>query len=162
MDVTALREPELVRLGREVHINVLLAAGRAHDAVDEICARGGVTHAQYVALWSLCLSERATDGLTIGELGNELLNRSADTTRLVDRMVKAGLVERLDHPTDRRSVLVRATADGRRAFDTVTPLLQAYHADQWSALTIDELHTLDRLLDKALRDRAAAGPLGRT
>jgi hypothetical protein len=55
------------------------------------------------------------------------LNRASDTTRLVDRLERAGLAERLPHPADRRSMLVRATAEGRRVYAAVTPKLQRFH-----------------------------------
>ncbi len=167
MDVWALREPFPVRLGRSAHLNVLLAANRANEEVDRICADAGITHAQYVALWTLCLGERSDTGMPVGELADGLINRASDATRLVDRMVRSGLVERLAHPDDRRSVLVRATADGRAAFEAVTPRLQEYHRRQWSALTTDELKTLDQLLARALwadgatdRDRADERDVG--
>ncbi|MEZ5295760.1 MAG: MarR family transcriptional regulator [Ilumatobacteraceae bacterium] len=138
-----------------MHLNVLLAANRANEAVDRICADAGITHAQYVALWNLCLGDHADTGLPVGELADGLINRAADATRLVDRMVRAGLAERLANPDDRRSVLVRATADGRAAFEAATPELQCFHQQQWAALTDDELRTLDRLLARALWADAA-------
>lgn len=152
METAAMREPAAVRLGRNVHLNVQIAAARAREAADTICGRAGITQQQYTALWNLCLGERSADGLPIGELADGLINRAADTTRLVDRMVAAGLVERLPHPTDRRSVLVRATESGRQAFAAVTPELQAYHRHEWSPLDADEVRTLDRLLQRALWD----------
>ena len=65
-------------------------------------------------------------------------------------MERAGLAERLPNPNDRRSVLVRATAAGRRVFAAVTPKLQEFHRRQWSGLTSAEVDTLHDLLAKAL------------
>jgi DNA-binding MarR family transcriptional regulator len=78
------------------------------------------------------------------------LNRASDSTRLIDRLERAGLAERLPNPSDRRSVLVRATARGRRVFAKVTPRLQEYHRHQWSNLSAAEVDTLNRLLAQAL------------
>lgn len=145
-----VREPRAVRVGRDVHVNVLLLANRGLDALDGICQAHGITHQQYVALWTLCLADGAEAGLPMGAVADGLLNRASDTTRLIDRLAKAGLAERLPNPTDRRGVLVRATADGRRVFAAVTPKLQAFHRQQWSNLSSDELDTLQGLLAKAL------------
>jgi DNA-binding MarR family transcriptional regulator len=144
------REPKAVRVGRDVHVNTLLLANRGLDALDAICQEQGITHAQYVALWTLCLVEDPDAGLPIGSVTDGLLNRASDTTRLIDRMERAGLVERLPNPADRRSVLVRATTAGRRAFAAVTPKLQAFHQRQWSNLSAAEVDTLNALLAKAL------------
>lgn len=149
-------EPRAVRLGRDVHLNVLLLANRSLASVEEICHGEGITHAQYIALWTLCLSEQAEDGLPIGDVADGLLNRAADVTRLVDRLERADLVERLANPADRRSVLVRATAEGRRVFAAVTPKLQDHHRQQWSNLTAHELRELNLLLRKALWGSTAA------
>ena len=118
--------------------------------LDEICQAAGITHQQYVALWTLCLTDDPDAGLPIGAVADGLLNRASDTTRLIDRLEKAGLAERLVNPSDRRSVLVRATPAGHRAFAAVTPKLQEFHRLQWSNLSAAEVDTLHGLLAKAL------------
>jgi DNA-binding MarR family transcriptional regulator len=143
-------EPRAVRLGRDVHLNLLLLANRNLDALDEICKAGGITHQQYVGLWTLCLSEGASSGLPVGSVADGLLNRASDTTRLIDRLERNGLAERLTNPSDGRGVLVRATQKGMRVFATVTPRLQEFHRKQWSNLSATETETLDKLLAKAL------------
>jgi DNA-binding MarR family transcriptional regulator len=143
-------EPAGVRLARNVHLNVLLLANRALERLSEICKAAGITHAQYVALWVLCLADDPDAGLPIGSVADGLLNRASDTTRLVDRMERAGLVERIRNPEDRRGVLVRATADGRAAFARVTPEIQAFHREQWAHLSKAELRELDELTHRAL------------
>ena len=145
-----VREPAAVRRGRDVHINVLLLANRSLDQLEEICHADGITHQQYVALWTLCLADDPEAGRPIGAVADGLLNRAADTTRLIDRLEKAGLAERLPNPADRRSVLVRATVDGNRVFAAVTPKLQEFHRRQWSNLSSDEVEVLHGLLAKAL------------
>ena len=148
--MTAAREPRAVRVARDVHLNVLLLANRALERLEEICRGEGITHAQYVALWTLCLADDPDTGIPVGAVADGLLNRAADATRLLDRLERAGLVERLRNPNDRRGVLVRATAEGRARFEAVTPRIQAYHATQWSNLTADELREFGRLAGKAV------------
>ncbi|QXC59664.1 MarR family transcriptional regulator [Aquihabitans sp. G128] len=146
----ARKESKAVRLGRDVHVNVLLLANRSTEQLDEICRGFDLTHAQYVALWVLCLAEDPEAGLPVGAVADGLLNRASDATRLIDRLEKAGLAERLPNPSDRRGVLVRATAAGIERFDEVTQELQAFHRRQWSNLDATEVGELDRLLKKAL------------
>ncbi|MGH9113873.1 MAG: MarR family winged helix-turn-helix transcriptional regulator [Acidimicrobiales bacterium] len=150
------REPTDVRLARETHVNVLVAANRFSDEMERRCREGGVTHAQYVALWVLCLAEGADDGLPMGAIADGLLNRAPDTTRLVDRLEQAGLAERYHSPQDRRVVLVRATAAGHQLFAVLTARVKEFHRSQWAALTRGELEQLDALLAKALWGTPAA------
>lgn len=143
-------EDREVALGRSVHVNVLLLADRNLDALEAICLEEGITRQQYVALWAMCLAEDPRSGVPFGAIADGLLNRASDVSRLVDRLERAGCAERVANPADRRSVLVRATPEGRRVFAVVTPRLQEFHRHQWSHLTAAEVRTLDRLLAKAL------------
>ncbi len=64
---------------------------------------------------------RAPDGhLTMTRLASEVSLTSGGITRLVDRMVAAGYVERLSCPTDRRSVFVVLTPAGTRKLEEAT------------------------------------------
>ena len=137
-------------MARDVHINVLLLANRSLEQLEEICRTDGITHSQYVALWTLCLADDPDAGVPLGSVADGLLNRASDTTRLIDRLERAGLAERLPNPADRRGVLVRATDDGRRRFAVLTPRIQEFHARQWSNLSRREVEDLRKLLAKAL------------
>ena len=146
----AAGETRRVAQARDVHLNLLLLAGRALDTLEDLCRAEGITHAQYVVLWTLCLTDDPDAGLPVGAVADGLLNRASDATRLVDRLEKAGLVERMRNPEDRRGVLVRPTAEGREVFERVTPKVQAFHEHQWDALTAAETRQLHELLAKAL------------
>ncbi len=144
------REPRAVVRGRNVHVNVLLLANRNIAEIEEICREVGLTHAQYVALFVLCLSDEGGHGLPIGAVADGLLTRASDTTRLVDRLERSGLAERVPNPNDRRGVLVRVTEKGRALFEQVTPAIQAMHRRQWRHLSTAELAQFEVLLLKAL------------
>lgn len=143
-------ETKAVRVARDVHVNLLLLAQRTIDQLEDICRSEDLSHAQYVALWTLCLADDPDVGIPVSAVADGLLNRASDTTRLVHRLERAGLVERLPNPTDRRGVLVRATPAGQARFAAVTPKLQAFHAAQWDNLDAEEVGRFRRLLEKAL------------
>jgi DNA-binding MarR family transcriptional regulator len=83
------------------------------------------------------------------------LNRTSDSTRLADRLLALGMIERRADPSDRRVVLVRLTPKGRNTYLQLTRCIQALHKEQWSALTQAELRELRRLLVKALGEDAS-------
>jgi DNA-binding MarR family transcriptional regulator len=149
------RKRTRLRLAREAHVNVLVAANRFREEVDRLCREESISHPQYVALWVLCLTDGADEGLPMGEIADGLFNRASDTTRLVDRLVRSGLAERRPSAEDRRVVLVRATARGRALFGRLTPKVEAYHRRQWAALDDTELEQVHRLLAKALWEEGA-------
>ena len=69
----------------------------------------GVSFTQYNALRIL---QGEKDGLPSTAIGERMVSRDSDVTRLMDRLVKRGLVERERDPQDRRIVRVRLTAAG--------------------------------------------------
>lgn len=70
----------------------------------------GVTSQQYQAL--LVVKTHSRGAITIRGLAAQMLLRHHGAVQLIDRLVAAGLVERRDSPTDRRTVLVVMTAKG--------------------------------------------------
>ncbi len=79
----------------------------------------GLTAAQYNVLNVLAAS---ADGLSQRELGDILVVDRSNVTGLLDRLEKAGLVKRTDHPSDRRVYRVSLTAAGRKLWAKVQPL----------------------------------------
>ncbi|GAB4359167.1 MAG: MarR family transcriptional regulator [Gammaproteobacteria bacterium] len=65
---------------------------------------------------ALAQLERVPDGLTMGQLSARMMVSGGNVTGVVDRLVKDGLVERVDVPGDRRRNLVRLTDEGRARF----------------------------------------------
>lgn len=64
---------------------------------------------------------RSPEGhLTMSRLAGEVSLTSGGITRLVDRMVAAGYLERSGCPTDRRSVFVALTPEGSRKLEEAT------------------------------------------
>jgi DNA-binding MarR family transcriptional regulator len=53
---------------------------------------------------------------TMGTLANDLDVRLSTMTGVIDQLEEKGLVERVDHPADRRSLDVRITPSGRRRY----------------------------------------------
>jgi len=60
--------------------------------------------------------EREPEGLTMGELSRRLMVTGANVTGITDQLEAEGLVKRMMHPSDRRSIAVQLTASGRRQF----------------------------------------------
>jgi DNA-binding MarR family transcriptional regulator len=78
-------------------------------ALEEEC---GITHLTFEVL--LILGRAGESGLPMSAIAREQVLTTGGATRLVRRMVEAGLVERVDHPADARVQLVRLTELGER------------------------------------------------
>jgi DNA-binding MarR family transcriptional regulator len=97
----------------------------------------------------------APDGrLTMSRLSNEVALTTGGVTRLVDRMAEAGLVARQNCPSDRRSVHVVLTPDGRAMLERAV----AAHIDGIDRHLMAHLEDADRAaLEAVLRKLLDAG-----
>jgi DNA-binding MarR family transcriptional regulator len=94
---------------------------------------------------------------TLAQLADAEQVTSPTMTRIVDGLERAGLAERMPHPTDRRATLVRATADGKRVMergrrqrvDVITSLLARLSDDDLRALE-QAAAALARALDQTI------------
>jgi DNA-binding MarR family transcriptional regulator len=93
--------------------------------------------------------EETPDGLRMNELAERILYSKSGFTRVVDRLEEAGLVRRVRPESDRRSILVVLTDEGRSAME------QARHDHRHSIeehfsrhLTDADIRALTRALEK--------------
>jgi DNA-binding MarR family transcriptional regulator len=149
---------ELDDLRREAHLNLLLAARRTEARFEDLCRAEGVTFAQYPVLFVVCLHRDSAVGVPTGAIADGLVTRTADVTRLVDRLTAAGLVERLPSPNDRRQVLVRPTTAGRATFDRLAAAFRDGHHTEWAVLDPVELRTLNALLARVVHSDTPTSP----
>ena len=88
---------------------------------EEQAEKAGLTAAQH----QLLLAVRGHDGPqgpTIGDVASYLLLRHHSVVGLVDRAVKAGLVERQEDSADRRVVRLRLTSQGSSILEKLSEL----------------------------------------
>lgn len=91
------------------------------------------------------------EGLACSEIGNRMISRDPDITRLLARLEKRGLVSRCRETKDRRIVLTRITAAGLALLAQLdAPLLETHHL-LLGHLGPERLKTLLGLLDEARR-----------
>ena len=90
--------------------------------------------------------------LRMSELADAVLLSRSGVTRLVDRMVRAGLVRREACPTDRRSMYATLTAKGKRALAQARPVHLRGVAEHFGRhLSDDEEKTLAAALGRMVR-----------
>jgi DNA-binding MarR family transcriptional regulator len=92
--------------------------------------------------------DRAPEGLTMGELSSRLMVSNGNVTGLAEALVREGLVSRVPEPEDRRSLRLRLTAAGKRAFDAMTPVHEQWIDMMMQGLSRAEMAHLIELLGK--------------
>jgi DNA-binding MarR family transcriptional regulator len=79
----------------------------------------GVTPQQHLLLLAVRGHPSYPD-VTIGDVAERLQLRHHSVSRLIERSVQRGLVQRREDPADRRRVLVSLTNEGQRVLDSLT------------------------------------------
>src|SRR5690554_1373174 len=115
------------------------------DAIEASLAVNTAYHAQMAALTRLCsaLGINRTVGrhalirllhfaedhkLTQFEVAAEMQVTSSNVTFLVDGLEKEGLVQRVPHPSDRRTIYVQLTEEGERFAELIVPSMARFMA----------------------------------
>ncbi len=93
---------------------------------------------------------RAPEGrLKMNQIADAIVHSTGGTTRLVDRLEAADLVERRSCPNDRRAIYVAITPNGDARLDRALAVHLDYLERHLGArLSGDERETLTTLLDK--------------
>ena len=91
---------------------------------------------------------RAGEALTMSELSHQLLVSNGNTTTVVDRLEKDGMVVRTPSVSDRRIVHVAFTAAGRRHFEQQATNHEARVNELFAKVSAADLDVLDGLLQR--------------
>ena len=103
----------------ECLLNILYTGTMIYKVSYAYFRKYGITDAQFNVLIQLKYAQAHT--LSQADLGRRLVVNKADMTGIIDRLEKAGLVERTDHPRDRRINVIRITGKGKTVVDKLEP-----------------------------------------
>lgn len=115
----ARRYPGMDVSAVETFLTLLRVASDLFRGLDACLERHGLQQGRW---WVLVLLMRREDRTAApSELAEQAGVTRATMTGLVDSLQRAGLVERIPDPEDRRSVRIRMTAAGQERMDAVMP-----------------------------------------
>ena len=131
-------------LEQEATLNIARTEAALREPLEEVLKGAGVSLTQYNVL--RILRGAGPEGLTRNEIGDRLINRMPDVTRLLDRMEEAGWVSRVREMEDRRCVATHLTRSGRTLVDSLDGPVQEEHERRLGHLTRTQLRSLIELL----------------
>jgi DNA-binding MarR family transcriptional regulator len=132
---------------QEAYLNVLRTSNALLAGLSELLKGYDLTQTQYNVL--RILRGAGDRGLTAGEVGERMITRDPDVTRLLDRLEKRGLVERWRSGEDRRVVHTRITPAGLSLIGPLDERVAELHVRQLGHVGPDRLATLIELLESA-------------
>lgn len=134
-------------LRQEAFISLARTETALRDGLDRVLGGRGLSLAQYNVL--RILRGAGHGGLCRNEIGERLITRMPDVTRLLDRMEAAGLVSRVRSAEDRRLVTTTLTQQGRTLVDDLDAEVARVHQEQLGHMSDADLRTLVDLLNHA-------------
>lgn len=99
-------------LEEEAYLAILRTADALQTAIDQKLKQFDLTGTQYNAL--RILRGAGSDGLPCSEIGERMITHDPDITRLLTRLEKRGLAERVRGKQDRRMIYGKITSAGLR------------------------------------------------
>ena len=140
------QERRLEKLAQEVYLTLF----RTHEALlfefKMLFKERGLSEPQYNALRILRGKGKPLQVHQVAEL---MLTREPDITRIFDKLVRGGFVERTRGEVDRRVVWVDLTAKGREILKELDRPLMVLHRKQLGHLGVRKLRSLRELLEEA-------------
>jgi DNA-binding MarR family transcriptional regulator len=131
----------------ELRYLILAAQREGSRRLAESLRHLGLTPAQAEVLDVLHVHQ----GLTLAELGRLLVCEAGSPSRLVDSLVRRGLVNRVPHEHDKRAVLMELTDEGHELAAQLAAATEMLTDDIATRLTPDDTDDLRRLLHALLR-----------
>jgi DNA-binding MarR family transcriptional regulator len=129
----------------EAVVSLMVAADHIDQAVAPVWERHGITADQYNVL--RILRGVYPGGHPRNEVARRMIHRAPDVTRMLDRLVRRGLVTRLRNADDRRESVATITKAGLALLDRIDPDVLAVQQAITAALTEAKLRQLVRLCD---------------
>jgi DNA-binding MarR family transcriptional regulator len=127
----------------------LLAAliGESGERFGALIGASGPGYAIFMAI----VQGQGEQGIGVGEVARMLSVSGAFVTTEAGKLVRLGLVEKRVNPEDRRGVLLRLSAEGRRRLATLLPAVQATNNHTFGALSAGDFQALCRLVGAVRR-----------
>lgn len=124
----------------------MVAANYVRAQSERVVHAHGITLPQYNVL--RILRGVHPDGHPRYEIAARMLDRAPDVTRIIDRLMEKGFVERVRGESDRRHSVTRITRDGLTLLEEIDPEMKRAFEPMEARLTQREARELSRLCER--------------
>lgn len=145
MQLTNYRIQPNVR--RKMIVDVIHTANLLDVRISELLKGFALTHSQFNIL--RILNGVYPDHLAVKEVRNRMVFPNSDTSRLLDRMLAKGLIDRKECPSDRRKSDVSIAKKGVELLQEISPVLDELLGQYFeSAISAEEAELVSGVLNR--------------
>jgi MarR family transcriptional regulator, organic hydroperoxide resistance regulator len=130
---------------QEAYLSLLRTADALEWLVENRLKEFGLTGTQYNAL--RILRGAGPEGLPCSEIGERMITRDPDITRLLNRLEKRGLVTRARGKSDLRVIYGKITAAGLKLLREMDEPVEEYGREIFKRVSQEKLRQLIELLE---------------
>jgi DNA-binding MarR family transcriptional regulator len=130
-----------------VYLGIQKAAEDLKAGFNELFKTRDLTMSQYNVL--TILRGAGSDGISCSDIGDRLITKDSDITRMLDRLDGHELIKRERRTDDRRVILAFITSKGLTVLAQLDAPVTRLHKSQLSHLSKKDLDKLSKLLKKA-------------
>ncbi|MEX2604369.1 MAG: MarR family transcriptional regulator [Gracilimonas sp.] len=145
MSTSALLSTE-AQVWQKLRINICETEVWLRNTLKDFLEEFNITQQQLTIL--RVLKEANNEPMSTKEIQAKMIDKSSDTSRLVDRLIEKGLVRKRKNPEDGRLVQVFIRYEGLRLIAQVDDRMQ-HLDDKFKRLSEEEAEQLNFLLQKA-------------
>jgi DNA-binding MarR family transcriptional regulator len=135
----------------EAVLNIRRTSGYVEQITQQVLKQHGLTEPQYNVL--RILRGAGPDGLRCSDIGERMISRDPDITRLLSRLQSRKLVERRRDTQDRRVIHIRITGNGNSVLRELDPIVRAAAVSTLGHVTQNRLALLIDLMEEVRQGR---------
>lgn len=140
------RNTDFVKLAHKSVIDLMVTGNWLQDKLAEVLKPHKLSNAQFNVLRILRGQKGKPASLTC--VSDKMIHKMSNTTRLVDKLLEKGLVDRIICPENRRKVEITITSEGLKLLEELDGVLEKAEANLMSNLEKNEIEQLEFLLKK--------------
>jgi DNA-binding MarR family transcriptional regulator len=141
-----LKQQNFSSIEQEALLNLIIASNYLHSKLEAVFINFNITLAQFNVL--RILKGAHPNGYPRHEIIRRMVEPAPDVTRLIDRLIKEGLVERYNSQEDRRLSLACITKKGINHLNRINPEVDKFIFNYSAALTKNEKKILSNICEK--------------
>jgi len=143
-----IKQPKFESKAQEAIISLLAASAHMRNTLNSVCAANSISLAQFNIL--RILKGAHPEGYARCEISTRMIEKAPDITRILDRMIQTGLVERTKSPNDMRQSIAKITPKGNALLEELNSRVKTFQNTFQSFLGIEKCETLTALCDEIL------------
>jgi DNA-binding MarR family transcriptional regulator len=141
-----LQQEKFSSIEQEALLNLFVASNYLHLKLEDVCGEFTITLAQFNVL--RILKGAYPEGHPRGEIIKRMVEPAPDVTRIIDRLINVGLVERYSSKNDRRLSMARITKKGIKLLSSINPEVDKFISNYSSSLNKSEKELLSKICEK--------------